>query len=158
MKADDCKDFKFEASHVLPKHPGKCSFLHGHSWKLSVSVRGEVNPETGMVIDFGDITKIVQPLIDDLDHNHLGAFHTDKIDIVMKEPKPINWLDQRNPTSENIIYQIGMELIRRGLKFNWLSLEETCTSRCVVYYEDVLSHLIKVEGLSKAASYAATKP
>jgi 6-pyruvoyltetrahydropterin/6-carboxytetrahydropterin synthase len=68
------KTFRFEASHVLPKHPGKCSRLHGHSWVLHVSVSGPINIDTGFVMDFADISAVVKPLIKRLDHRHLGTW------------------------------------------------------------------------------------
>jgi len=67
------KEFRFEASHVLPKHPGQCSRLHGHSWKLTVSVQGAISPETGFVVDFADLKELVNKLvISKIDHQHLG--------------------------------------------------------------------------------------
>lgn len=57
------KWFSFEAGHVLPKHKGKCKNPHGHSYKIKISVRSENVSEQGMVIDFCDITTIVQPMI-----------------------------------------------------------------------------------------------
>jgi queuosine biosynthesis protein QueD len=68
------KTFRFEASHLLPKHPGKCSRLHGHSWVLHVETEGKVNQDTGLVMDYGEISAAVKPLVDDLDHRHLGAW------------------------------------------------------------------------------------
>lgn len=68
------KDFTFEASHVLPRHPGKCSRLHGHSYKVTVVVECTIDPRTGFVLDYGDMKKIVSPFIDRLDHQHLNEF------------------------------------------------------------------------------------
>ena len=47
--------FDFEAAHRLPRHPGKCRELHGHSYRLVVAVERPVDPDSGMVIDFGDL-------------------------------------------------------------------------------------------------------
>lgn len=71
------KRFRFEASHQLPNHPGKCKNLHGHSWVLEVSVEGEVASNTGMVIDYADISQIINPILaypKGLDHSHLNNF------------------------------------------------------------------------------------
>src|SRR2546423_1069997 len=68
------KIFRFEASHVLPRHSGKCSRLHGHSWILHVETEGKVNQETGFVMDYADMSAAVKPLIERLDHRHLGAW------------------------------------------------------------------------------------
>ncbi len=65
------KQFSFDAAHHLPNHPGKCKNVHGHRWMLDVGVKstsGYLN-DAGMVIDFGDLKKIVnEHIIDKLDH------------------------------------------------------------------------------------------
>lgn len=66
------KDFTFEASHFLTKYYGKCERLHGHSYKLSVTVEGDIG-ENDMVIDFGILKRIVgRQVIEKLDHTHLN--------------------------------------------------------------------------------------
>lgn len=67
------KDFTFEASHILPRHPGKCSRLHGHSFKMTVEVYGPVDRGSQFVMDFADLSKLVDPLVEKLDHNHLNT-------------------------------------------------------------------------------------
>lgn len=66
------KTYTFEAAHILPDHPGKCSRLHGHSYKVKVEVFGEVNPTTGMVVDFAVVDDQVKPMIDILDHRFIA--------------------------------------------------------------------------------------
>jgi 6-pyruvoyltetrahydropterin/6-carboxytetrahydropterin synthase len=70
------KSFRFEAAHVLPHHPGKCSRLHGHSYRLEVTIDGPVQttgPAAGMVLDFDDLGKIVRrEILDVLDHSSLN--------------------------------------------------------------------------------------
>ena len=68
------KTFRFEASHRLPHHPGKCQRLHGHSWVLELSVEGPVVQSTGMVLDFYEMGKAVESTIAELDHHHLGTW------------------------------------------------------------------------------------
>ena len=75
------KQYRFEASHILPYQGGKCSRHHGHSYQMEVAVTGDVqevgphNLESGMVVDFQSIDNIVKPLIYDyLDHHHLNNF------------------------------------------------------------------------------------
>lgn len=133
------KAFRFEAAHMLPDHKGLCSNLHGHSWKLGVAVSGSIDQKTGMVMDFAEIKEKVQPLIDQLDHSYLGCWVNKKVSI---DPKSTKIPDFRpfpfdNPTSENIILAIGSQLIKVGLRFSRLILEETCTSTCYVEYEEV---------------------
>ncbi len=70
------KQFPFEAAHVLPHHAGRCARLHGHSYRLDVTVEGPLEaagPATGMVVDFDDLARVVQlRAIDDLDHRYLN--------------------------------------------------------------------------------------
>jgi len=108
------KEYGFEAAHFIYNHPAKCRNLHGHSYKLYVSVGGPVNPETGMVIDFGDLTKIVQEaVVEKLDHHFLN-------DII-----PLS-------TSENISVWIWQQLKPLLPGLCQLELFET-TGSCVVY-------------------------
>ncbi len=66
------KEFTFHASHFLTKYYGKCERLHGHSYRLAVTVEGEVG-ENDMVIDFGVLKRVVvRRVIDQLDHHHLN--------------------------------------------------------------------------------------
>ena len=76
------KRFEFEAAHNLPKHPGKCKQLHGHSYQLEVEIGiwnqgrilDDVDPDTGMIMDFGDLKQIVQEtIIERMDHHNLNA-------------------------------------------------------------------------------------
>lgn len=130
------KTFRFEASHVLPKHPGKCSRLHGHSWVLHVSVSGPINPDTGFVQDFAEISSVVKPLVDRLDHHHLGTWESmELVDEVINSWHapgiPLNFY----PTSENLLIRIA-ELLYDNLAWSSLSLEETCTSRATLTREE----------------------
>jgi 6-pyruvoyltetrahydropterin/6-carboxytetrahydropterin synthase len=88
------KEFCFESAHILPRHPGKCSRLHGHSWRLKVEVHGPVKSETGFVRDYYDLTEAVQPIVDRFDHQLLNCF-------------------VRYPSSENLAIHIAHELVYR---------------------------------------------
>ncbi|MFO0610636.1 MAG: 6-carboxytetrahydropterin synthase QueD [Polyangiales bacterium] len=65
--------YTFEASHRLPYVPEghKCGRVHGHSYRVTVLVRGPVN-SAGMVCDFADVDAIARPVVADLDHRHLN--------------------------------------------------------------------------------------
>ena len=67
------KDFRFEAAHRLPNVPEghKCARLHGHSFFVRLTITGEVNPETGWLMDFDDIKNAFGPLLEQLDHHSL---------------------------------------------------------------------------------------
>lgn len=65
--------FRFEAAHELPRHPGKCRNLHGHSYELFVVVEGPIDADSGMVIDFSDLKQTVRrEVVDPLDHEYLN--------------------------------------------------------------------------------------
>jgi len=68
------KTFRFEAAHSLPNVPPghKCRRLHGHSYRVDVHVRGKPDERTGWVIDFGEIKRIVEPVLNELDHRCLN--------------------------------------------------------------------------------------
>jgi 6-pyruvoyltetrahydropterin/6-carboxytetrahydropterin synthase len=63
------RSFPFETAHRLPRHPGKCRDLHGHSYRLVVTVDRPVDPDSGMAIDFGDLKEVVgREVVSALDH------------------------------------------------------------------------------------------
>jgi len=65
--------FDFEAAHRLPHHQGKCKDLHGHSYRLVVSVERKVAPDSGMAIDFADLKRVVRrDVVDRLDHTFIN--------------------------------------------------------------------------------------
>ncbi len=68
------KEFKFEAAHSLPQLPEghKCRRMHGHSYRVRVAVRGPVRADLGWVMDFDEIRRAVEPLVDRLDHQILN--------------------------------------------------------------------------------------
>lgn len=106
--------FDFEAAHVLPKHPGKCSRLHGHSFRLVVTVNRPVDPETGLALDFGELKAIVRrEAIDSLDHVYVNDFI-------------------ENPSAENIATWIWGRLAPALPGLAEIELFET--ERCSVVY------------------------
>jgi len=97
------KIFHFESAHHLPGHRGNCAHLHGHSYRLEVTIRGPIKDmlgesDHGMVMDFGDLSRIVKNLvIERLDHrdlNEVTGLHT---------------------TAENLAHWIWSELTNHGL-------------------------------------------
>src|SRR5437868_10820335 len=68
------KTFHFEAAHDLPTFPAdhKCRRLHGHAFRFDVIVEGDVTPEKGYLIDYGDIKVVAEPLVRRLDHYYLN--------------------------------------------------------------------------------------
>ena len=115
------KDFRFEAAHHLPLHDGKCRRKHGHSFKGTIILQGTAvaltGPKTGMVIDYGDVSALMKPLLDNvLDHHDLN------------ETLPTVY-----PTSENLAAWIfGQLRPHLGNMLVGVTIEETCTARCTV--------------------------
>lgn len=109
------KSFRFEAAHYLPKLPEthKCRRMHGHSFKFDVHVEGPLDPELGWVMDFGDISRLVKPLVEELDHFLLNE---------------IPGLE--NPTSEVIAVWIWNRLKPDLSGLSRIVVYETCTARC----------------------------
>ena len=70
------KEFHWEMGHRLPEHFGKCKNIHGHSYRMIVELEGEVN-EGGMIMDYYDLKKTVNPIIDQLD-NAFMVYEKDK--------------------------------------------------------------------------------
>lgn len=106
------REFTFEAAHRLPAVPDghKCGRLHGHSYRVEVHVEGDVDPATGMVMDFADIKAAVAPIVEQLDHHYLNE---------------VEGLD--NPTSENVAEWIWNHL-EASLPLSCIVVRETCTS------------------------------
>lgn len=72
------KTYRFEASHSLPEHKGKCYHLNGHSYRVRVVLRSDgvqaLGPAMGMVRDYADIDAVIEPLIEaHLDHKLLNT-------------------------------------------------------------------------------------
>src|SRR2546425_1571261 len=86
------KIFHFESAHHLPGHRGKCAHLHGHSYRLEVTIRGPIRDmpgesDHGMVMDFSDLSHTVKnSVIERLDHRDLneatGLYTTAKISYI----------------------------------------------------------------------------
>lgn len=115
------KKFRFEAAHYIPTFPEghKCRRMHGHSFKVTVSITGEPDPDTGILIDFADVKAIVKPLVDMLDHDCLNDIGKNKgIPLLV------------NPTSENIAQWFYQELSGKIPGLKSIKVAETCTSAC----------------------------
>src|SRR5258708_8994374 len=74
MRARLTKDFRFESAQTLPKAPEghKCRQMHGHSFKVEVSIEGEVDPQTCWIYDHAQISAAMKPLLEQLDHSYLN--------------------------------------------------------------------------------------
>ena len=115
------KEFTFEAAHYLPHVPAdhKCKRLHGHSFHVSIFVKGPVGTPSGWVMDFADIKTAFDPIHQQLDHYYLN-------DIV----------DLENPTSENLARWIWKRLKPSLPLLSQIVIRETCSSGCSYTGED----------------------
>lgn len=111
------KEFHWEMAHRLPFHSGRCKNLHGHSYKALVQFEGELN-QNGMLIDFYDIYKIVNPIIDEMDHSII-CDKNDKelIEISQKVSERIVIIDKPT-TVENISTYIAEKILNSKLPEN----------------------------------------
>jgi len=69
------KQFTFDSAHFLPGVPAghKCANMHGHTYALTVHIEGEPDPKIGWIIDFADLKKNIQPVIELIDHQVLNT-------------------------------------------------------------------------------------
>lgn len=68
------REFKFDTSHFLLNYHGKCSSMHGHTYRLLITLTGKTNPETNMLVDFGDLKKFFEEKIEPIfDHKTIVA-------------------------------------------------------------------------------------
>ena len=68
------KEFTFDSAHRLIKVPvgHKCKAIHGHTYHLKIVIEGEVDEEMGWVMDFTDMKKVLNPIIESVDHKYLN--------------------------------------------------------------------------------------
>jgi 6-pyruvoyltetrahydropterin/6-carboxytetrahydropterin synthase len=139
------KDFSFEASHILPRHRGRCSNLHGHSFTFTVTVEGPVNEWTGFVVDYGDLKALVdREIIQKVDHQHLGMGSLTtpfQGDYTCQHTYPCVFEEAFYPSSEMLVLKFAEileplvpELVgSKRLKLAEIRLRETCTSEAIWY-------------------------
>ena len=133
------KQFSFETGHALYGYDGKCKNVHGHSYKLSVTVIGTPITDTsnvkyGMVIDFTDLKKIVKEEIVDLfDHATVFNKNTPHVELAQELSDRGHHviLVEYQPTSENMVIDFAKKIQDRlpnGIQLHSLRLQETDTS------------------------------
>ena len=141
------KQFSFETGHALYGYDGKCKNVHGHSYKLSVTVIGSPivdrsNAKFGMVIDFSDLKKIVkEEIVDQFDHASVFNETTPHIELAneLKSRGHHVILVNYQPTSENMVTDFADRIINRlppEVKLHSLRLQETDTSFAEWYASD----------------------
>ncbi len=111
------KEFKWEMGHRLQFHKGRCKNLHGHSYRAIVELEGELN-QNGMVIDFYDLTQIVNPLIDELDHSFLCDRADSELTETLKKLNSKIVIIDSSTTAENIAKYLTEKILETNLPKN----------------------------------------
>lgn len=120
MRVELSRKYDFAAAHHLPKTPPdhKCHRLHGHSYEVEIAIRGQVDPETGWLVDYAEMDGAVEPVIAELDHRTLN-------DVPGLE----------NATSEILCRWLWRRLEDRLPGLHRVTVAETCAARCHYYGE-----------------------
>ena len=130
------KQFKFEMAHALHGYDGLCKNIHGHSYRLWVTIRGDVriskgHIKDGMVMDFSVLKKIVKPsLIDKYDHSLVLNANSPHSEIDLSAFEKVFLLPYQ-PTSENLVSDFALEIKRqlpKGIELYKVVLSETVNS------------------------------
>ncbi len=140
------KEFKFEMAHALPGYDGLCKNIHGHSYELLVTVAGrpisDINhPKLGMVMDFGDLKKIVRDIIVDI-FDHSLVLRSDAPNSLIEQLKQsydrVILLDYQ-PTSELMVADFAERIkaeLPENIDLKYLLLRETVTSYAEWFVEE----------------------
>jgi 6-pyruvoyltetrahydropterin/6-carboxytetrahydropterin synthase len=140
------KEFRFEAAHALQGYDGPCRNVHGHSYELSVTVIGSPisdrkSAKLGMVMDFGDLKKIIKKqIVDPFEHALLlnSEFPEQELE-KFGEPFTNIVVVPYQPTSENFLLDFAKrigELLPAGVKLHSMRLRETANSYAEWFAED----------------------
>ena len=141
------KEFTFEAAHSLEGYDGLCREIHGHSYRLFVTVKGEpesneASPKLGMVMDFGILKRIVnEQIVERLDHSFMMRRTTEAeevADVLSYRFSKVVMTDYQ-PTCENMLADFAARISRRlpeGVALHSLKMYETATSYAEWYAAD----------------------
>ncbi|HPT02046.1 MAG TPA: 6-carboxytetrahydropterin synthase [Bacteroidales bacterium] len=140
------KEFKFEMAHALKGYDGPCRNIHGHSYELIITVKGspvtdESSPKLGMVMDFGELKKIVRSsIIDEFDHALvINRASAGELQLLNSEIFGNAILVDYQPTSENFLIDFAgriKPLLPAGISLHSMRLRETVTSYAEWFAED----------------------
>lgn len=130
-------DAFFDSAHFLADYHGKCENLHGHRWRMEVTVEaaelGTFGTEKGMVRDFGEFKRTVRGLADEFDHTFLveeGTLSKKAAKVLEKEGFQLKWLPFRT-TAENLARHFYDRLLAEGLPVAQVEVDETPNNRAV---------------------------
>lgn len=131
------REHSWEMAHRLPDHPGACRFIHGHSYKIQITISsgpGSLN-EQGMVMDFGDVKRVLTSWLDDNWDHRLMLYQADPL---LRQP---NFIDNMAaigighgitlvpfiPTAENMAWHLGQVVFPACLLTEQAALPEFVT-------------------------------
>ncbi|MEN8226951.1 MAG: 6-carboxytetrahydropterin synthase [Bacteroidota bacterium] len=140
------KEFDFEMAHALWNYDGACKNIHGHSYKLFVTMIGEpitdsTDPKFGMVLDFKDLKQMIKgPVVDFFDHSLVVYSESGgrSLDAVRQMYEKVHIFDFQ-PTCENLVLFIVKKMQSfhsPGLELHSVKLFETATSYAEWYADD----------------------
>ena len=126
------REFKFDAAHFLINYKGKCAQLHGHTYKLKITLCGEVNPDTNMLVDFGILKSFFEQNIEPIfDHKTLVP----------------------SIESENFMFSIRTKEISKEKECNIVVNTISTTNRYILPMSDVSLIPIQNTTVEELASY-----
>ena len=133
------KEFSFEAAHALDGYDGPCREIHGHSYRLFVTVKGTpaedaANPKCGMVLDFGDLKHALRELAACYDHALIyeeHSLHSTTVEALLAEGFHLIAVPFR-PTAEEFAKHFYQKLQEQGMPVHRVTVYET-PDNCASY-------------------------
>lgn len=115
------KEFRWEMGHRLPEHFGLCKNIHGHSYKMIVEFEGELD-KNQMVVDYYDVEKIINPVIEKLDHAFMVNVNDKIVLEFLEKMNSKKVIVDFNSTAENICSYLLSEIKKCSLPSNISSI------------------------------------
>lgn len=137
------KGFEISYGHRLPLHTGKCKRYHGHNGNIEVKITAPVDKETGMVMDFGDLSAIVKTFLDVWDHRMILLMDDPWVEELKRTDSivPVNI----PPTAENLAWLLQQAITPKivdlcdleEIEVTWWETEDSYAT-VVANYENIL--------------------
>ncbi len=132
------KEFRWEMGHRLPEHFGLCKNIHGHSYKMLVEFEGDLD-EQGMIIDYYDVEKIINPIVEKLDHAFLVNKNDKTVLEFLKKMNSKKVVVDFQSTAENICTFILDEVKKSNLPSNVKGIKVRVYETVDDYAEETLN-------------------
>lgn len=125
------KKFEFEAAHRISNYDGPCREIHGHTYKLEVTISGPIDPGTDMILDFKILKNLVKiSVIEQFDHALLLKYNEENRKLFEHYSGKIAWM-KTEPTAERMLQRMAdtlQRLIPPPAQLDSLLLYETSDS------------------------------